>query len=95
MIHILNSGAREDFDLPKKGQLFKDTNDKTNCNYLLNKQLVLKDAPSGLRQLLATESSLKMMRNAFYVTLKRLFVLKIFKVLVMHKIDLSRNIRFI
>ena len=34
---------------------------------------------SGLRQFLATESPLKMMNNAFYFTLKALFVLKIFK----------------
>ena len=39
----------------------------------------LKDAMSGLRrQLSATESLLKMMRNAFYFTLKSLFVLEIF-----------------
>ena len=39
----------------------------------------LKGALSGLRQFLATESPLKMMRNAFYFTSKALFVLKIFK----------------
>ena len=36
---------------------------------------------SGLRQFLANESPLKMMKNAFYFTLKVLFVLKIIKVL--------------
>ena len=41
----------------------------------------LKDAPSGLRQILATESPLKMMGNAFYFTLKALFVLQIFNFL--------------
>ena len=41
----------------------------------------LKGALSGLRQFLATESPLKMMRNAFYFTSKALFVLKIFKFL--------------
>ena len=35
----------------------------------------------GLRQLWATESHLKMMKNAFYFTSKTLFVLKIFKFL--------------
>ena len=35
----------------------------------------------GLRQLLATESPLKIMKNAFYFTLKALFVLKMFKFL--------------
>ena len=34
---------------------------------------------SGLRQFLATESPLKMMKNAFYFTSKALFILKIFK----------------
>ena len=43
--------------------------------------MVFKGALSGLRQLLATESPLKMMKNAFYFTLKALFVLKIFKFL--------------
>ena len=41
----------------------------------------LKGALSGLIQVLATESPLKMMKNAFYFTLKALFVLKIFKFL--------------
>ena len=41
----------------------------------------LKGALSGLRQFLATESPLKMMRNAFYFTSKALSVLKIFKFL--------------
>ena len=40
---------------------------------------MFKGALSGLKQLLATESSLTMMKNAFYFTLKALFVLKIFK----------------
>ena len=35
----------------------------------------------GLRQFLATESPLKMMKNTFYFTLKALFVLKIIKFL--------------
>ena len=35
----------------------------------------------GLRQFLATESPLKMMKNDFYYTLKALFVLKISKFL--------------
>ena len=40
-----------------------------------------KDAPSGLRQFLATESPLKMMENTFHFTLKALFILKISKFL--------------
>ena len=38
-----------------------------------------KDALSGLRQFLAIESPLKMMKNVFYFTLKSICVLKIFK----------------
>ena len=41
----------------------------------------IKGALSGLRQFLAAESPLKMMKNAFYFTSKALFVLKIFKFL--------------
>ena len=39
----------------------------------------LKGALFGLRQLLAMESSLKIMKNTFYFTSKVLFILKIFK----------------
>ena len=38
-----------------------------------------KDAFYGLRQFFITESPLKMMKKAFYFTLKALFVLKMFK----------------
>ena len=41
----------------------------------------IKGALSSLRQFLATDSPLKMMKNAFYFTLKALLVLKIFKLL--------------
>ena len=40
---------------------------------------IVKGAVSGLRQLLATKSPWKLMKNAFYLILKALFVLKIFK----------------
>ena len=40
---------------------------------------IFKGALSGLRQFLATESTLKMMKNVFYYTSKDFFVLKIFK----------------
>ena len=39
---------------------------------------LFKGTVSGLRQFLANESPLKMMKSAFYFTLKALFVLKIF-----------------
>ena len=42
----------------------------------------VKGALSGLRQFLATESPLKMMKNASYFTLRALFILKIFKFLL-------------
>ena len=42
---------------------------------------VVKGALSGLRQFLATESPLNMMKNNFYFTSKGLFFLKIFKFL--------------
>ena len=41
----------------------------------------LKGALSGLRPYLANESPLKIMKNAFYFSLKAPFVLKIFKLL--------------
>ena len=41
----------------------------------------VKGALSDVRSFLVNESPLKMMKNAFYFTLKALFVLKIFKFL--------------
>ena len=43
--------------------------------------VAFKGALSGLRQFLATESPLKMMKYAFYFTSEALFILKIFKCL--------------
>ena len=40
-----------------------------------------KGALSGLRQFLATESPLKMIKNAFYFTSKAFSILKIYKIL--------------
>ena len=40
---------------------------------------MFKGAFSGPRQFLPAKSPLTMMKNAFYITLKTLFVLKIFK----------------
>ena len=50
-------------------------------SYVKITKLKFKGALSGLRQLLATERPLKVMKNAFYFTSKALFVLKIFKFL--------------
>ena len=65
---------------------------------LLQWQSSFKGAFSGLRQF-KNESSLKMMKNAFYFTVKALFVLKIFKFvfdfLVMYKNGLIGKMRLI
>ena len=51
-------------------------------NVFLNRsEVFFEGALSGLRQFLATESPLKVMKNAFYLTSKALFVLKMFKFL--------------
>ena len=42
---------------------------------------IVKGALSGLRQFLATESPLKIMKNDFFFILKAFFVFKIFKFL--------------
>ena len=76
----------------KKKQKNKQTNKQTKMcltqdsfqrqeNLVLQKHSCYKGtkvALSGLRQFLPNESPLKMMKNAFYFTVKALFVLKIF-----------------
>ena len=56
---------------------------------LLGKIVRLKGTLSSLRQVLATESPLKMMKNALYFTLTVLFVLKMFKFLswIFHHVE--------
>ena len=51
------------------------------CHYWYFLNYSFKGALSGLRQFLALESPLKMMKNAFYFTSKALFVPKILKFL--------------
>ena len=51
------------------------------CLALLPFSPCLKGALSGLRQFLATENPLKIMKNALYFSLKALSVLNIFKLL--------------
>ena len=46
---------------------------------VFHRKLLFKGELSGLRQFLVTESSLKIMKNAFYFTLNPLFIFKIFK----------------
>ena len=52
-----------------------------DCNKKFTPRSTFKVALSGLRQFLPTESSLKIMKNAFYFTSKPFFVLKIFNFL--------------
>ena len=60
--------------------MFKVGNKNIRKKYQLKKDNI-KGAHSGLRQFLATESPLKVMKIVFYFTLKALFALKIFKFL--------------
>ena len=65
----------------------------------ISEQYGFRAALSDLRQFLAIETPLRMMKNAFYFTLKSLFVLKIFKflswLLVIYKNGLIRKISLI
>ena len=62
-------------------------------------QKYIEGALSGLKQRLETESRSNLRKNAFYFSLKVIFVLKIFKflswILVMYKNSLIRKIRLI
>ena len=49
--------------------------------FRVRKKHYIKDALLGLIQFLVTESALKMIKNAFYFTLKALLVLEIFQFL--------------
>ena len=67
---------------------YQENLNRTNSTILMRKIWMItkhfgniKGALSGLRQFLETESPLKMMKNAFYLTSKVLFVLKIFNFL--------------
>ena len=53
----------------------------THCQWKVNVKRKIKGALPVLGQFLVTESSLKIMKNAFYFSLNALFVLKIFKLL--------------
>ena len=61
----------------------KEHAENANNKIIVNiaKESKIKGALSGLRPFWATESPLKMMKNASYFTSKALFVLKIFKFL--------------
>ena len=55
--------------------------DWRKCAFFCLHIVSLKGALSGPRQYLPNENPLKIMKNAFYFTLKALFVLKVFKFL--------------
>ena len=67
------SGPKMEQRKKKIIKIFKD--------FVLSIMVTIKGTVSGLRQYLATESSIKMMKNTFYFTLKALFFLKILKFL--------------
>ena len=52
-------------------------------NQIFQTSVPFKGALSGMRQFLATESPSHMIKNAFHLTLKVIFVLKIFKFLIL------------
>ena len=56
---------------------------KITLTYLILRgmYLIFKGVLSGLRQLLTSESPLKMIKNAFCFMLKAIFVLKVFAIL--------------
>ena len=59
--------------------------------YTITHSHPFKGALSGLRQFFATESPLKIMKNAFYFTLKSLFVLKIFNFFLLTFLVTQKN----
>ena len=71
-----------------------------NMFQIKQKDVNIKGALSGLRQFLATESPLKMVKNTFYFTLKCLFILKIFTLLrcffdhALKRLDLKDKVNF-
>ena len=83
------------FGMFLKGQERSSNVDVLLLRFLLEGQKELheeiKDAVSGLRKFLATESPLKMMRNAFCFTSKALFLLKIFRFLSWFFVDVTER----
>ena len=83
------------FGMFLKGQERSSNVDVLLLPFLLEGQKELheeiKDAVSGLRKFLATESPLKMMRNAFCFTSKALFLLKTFRFLSWFFVDVTER----
>ena len=71
------------FDVTKEILISEKEFTETNYKSLLEALVYIKNnlIDTDVRQFLATESLLKMIKNAFYFILKALFVLKIFKFL--------------
>ena len=78
-------GCEHAWLVEKDVQMVSDTDVEVKYSLTVNLVLssinIITGALSGPRQFLATETPLKMMRNAFYFTSKALFFLKIFKFL--------------
>ena len=67
---------------------------KRNLIRLTLNSIILIGSLSGLRQFLAIESPLQIMKNAFYFTLKALFILTIFKFLSWYFGHLAKRFNF-
>ena len=67
--------------MPSRKVLKNGSQKNVHVAYVGLLYLKFKGVLSGLRQLLAIESPLKMMKKGLYCTLKAIFVLEIFKVL--------------
>ena len=78
-------GCEHTWLVEKDVQMVSDTDVEVKYSLTVNLVLssinIITGALYGPRQFLATETPLKMMRNAFYFTSKALFFLKIFKFL--------------
>ena len=76
---VINFVSKQMRDKSFLEKLRYHANKEITMQYFL--PILLKGTLSGRREFLITESPLKMMKNAFYFTLKALFVLKIFNFL--------------
>ena len=76
---VINFVSKQMRDKSFLEKLRYHANKEITMQYFL--PILLKGTLSGRREFLITESPLKMMKNAFYFTLKAIFVLKIFRFL--------------
>ena len=85
LLHAEDNNNQTNFPYWKYGRFDLELLNEEECltDFRFNKldTIRFKGALSGLRQFLATESSLEMMKNVFYFTVKAPFIFKIFKFL--------------